>query len=905
MRRGMLPNDFELQDDSSVAPEYLDFEMDEPLEGEGVMFAVGEDGELAQIEPTMMEFESCEDEHGRNLAEDMDDSDLRKIAYDIKEWVDADIQARKDWHDRLADGMRLVGIVNDPETDPTKESSYRLVRNCNLPLLAEALVQFQARAITELVPPGGPVKTVVLGEKTEETEQQAERVKDYMNYDLMVKNQDYYPETDAMLFMLGLEGSQFKKIYRDSLSETNVSRHVRGEDFIAPYGTKSLKSAARYTHQIQISQNDMKKRQKNGEYRDVQLVKPVEGGSYTQKIKDAREKTQGEEMQVGLPDDVDHTVWETHCDYDLPRELADPDGIGRPYRISMDMESMEILSIYRNWEENDPNMEKEVMFTHYPFIPADGFYSYGFLHLIGGLSQAATGLLKTILLGASFSAVRGGFKSREAKIKDNVQMEFGKWIDTDMTADELKKAFFEPNFKEPGDSLFKCLGLLIESAQRFTSTNENMVGDASNTGPVGTTVALIEQGSKVFSGNHKRLHYAQGQEFQLLAKLHGRHLPEEGYPYNVPGASRQILRTDFDGRVDVIPVSDPNIFSSTQRIAIAQTMRQMAAEKPGMYKDKVVERRMLEAMRVPDPDSFLLDRDKVRRRDPITENMCMMNGIPVRAVPDQDHDSHFAVHQVELQRIEGDENPAMKQLLPAFYAHIAEHTSYAMRNKYAQAMGIDLPPIELGKEASPDEDIPDIDPMIDNKLSQLAAMAISKLPPPQPSPASEEMQQKAQQLEQLGLQLAEQAKQLEAAEKVIKSEGEKLNQAKVYVDQKSVELNNEKALMDMEKRASKVEIDIEKQVAKAEKQAVKVEKDAALKDIEMAKKDSEIASLKRVSQNKRDLDSAVGKVSGAIEKKSREDQRAEIKRERETQRAAIKLEREKLKKRESKTKAKK
>jgi hypothetical protein len=879
MRRGVLPNDLELQDDTTPLLESMEIEVGEPEVVSSMSFDIGEDGELTEIDDTLEEFDQP-DEFGRNLAEDMEESELSKISYDIKQWVDADIVARSDWYEKLAGGMQLVGIVDDPDTDPTKEDSYKMVRNCNLPLLAEALVQFQARAITELVPPGGPVKTIVLGEKNEEVEQQSIRVKDYMNYDLMIKNQDYYPETDAMLFMLALEGSQFKKVYHDSLSDTNVSRHVRGEDFIAPYGTKSLKSAVRYTHQILISQNDMRKRQKNGEYRDVVLVQPTQGGEYNQQLKDVREKTQGEEMQVALPEDVDHAVLETHVDYDLPGRLGDPDKIGRPYRISMDYESQKIISIYRNWEEDDEKKEKIVSFTHYPFIPADGFYSYGFLHIIGGLSQAATGLLKTILLGASYSAVRGGFKSRDAKIKDNVQMEFGKWIDTDMSSDELRKAFYEPNFKEPGESLFKCLGLLIESAQRFSSTNENMVGDASNTGPVGTTVALIEQGSKVFSGNHKRLHYAQGQEFQMLAKLHAKHLPAEGYPYNVPGASQSIAREDFDDRIDIVPVSDPNIFSSAQRIAIAQSMRQMAAEKPGMYKDKKVELKMLQAMRVPDPEDVLIDRDKVRRRDPITENMCMMNSIPVRAYPDQDHDSHFAVHQIELQRMEGEQNPSMQDLMPAFHAHIAEHTAYAMRNKYAEAMQLELPPVELGKEASMDEELPDIDPEVDNMLSQVAAKAIAKLPPPKPSPQSAEMQEQQAQLEQQGKELEEKGKQIMQAEKLLKTEGEKLNQAKKYIDEKSVELNQKKASFDNDRELA--------------------EKDHAMKvqEIKCLEKDNEIKSIKRATTASKTLDQAVGKVTGQLERKSRDDQREDIRKERE------RLKKRELAEKTRKTKAK-
>lgn len=774
----------------------------------GMAFVEGEGGLLEQIMGEDAKEAAPESGHYENLAEGMDESTLSAIATQITEWVEGDIDSRKGWHDRLADGVKAIGVINDNETDPKSDNPFELVKNITHPLISGACVQFQARAIAELVPPGGPVKAMVLGERSKEAEEQSQRVADYMNYDLMVKNQDYFPETDAMLFVLALEGSQFKKTYYDTLTGQNISQHIRPENFIVPYGAVSLKSAPRYTHQISISANDMKKLQAKGFYRQCDLVSPTDGGTFNDKIKETRDRAQGQEQSVVMTDDADHTAWECTCDYEIPG-FEDPDGIGRPYVITVEKESMKVLSIYRNWEEDDEDKSKIVSFVHYPFIPADGFYSYGFLHLIGGLGKAATGMLKTILMGAAYSAMRGGFKSKDAKVPGDVKMSFGKYIDVDMTSDELQKAFYEPNFAGPGQPLFDILNLVVEAGQVFSSTTENMVGDANNNGPVGTTVALIEQGSKVFSGNHKRLHYAQGIEFQQLARLHGIYLPEEGYPYKIHGADKQIFRKDFDDRIDVVPVSDPNIFSSTQRIAIAQSVRQMAMEQPQLFNQKVATQRMLDAMRVPDPEELMIDREQIKRRDPISENMCMMNGIPVRVFQDQDHDAHYAVCQTEIQRIEAEKNPAMMQLLPAFYAHLAEHTAYAMRARYSQAMGMVLPPVDLNKEAEPDEEDPGIDPALDNQISIMAAQAIARMPKP-PAQGSPEMQQQAEQLQQQAKELEAKDKELQQKQAAIDAELKTIDQAKVEIDRMKAELKSTQREGSLQSTIEKLQLDVKR-----------------------------------------------------------------------------------------------
>lgn len=673
-----------------------------------------------------------DDDHNANLAEGMIESTLNTIAAEIIEWVEQDVKDRESWHERLAEGLELLGVTNEKQTGP-----FKLTEKVNHPLIGEAVVQFQARAIAELVPAGGPAKCLVLGEKTRDLEEQAQRVADYQNYHLMVEDPDFFPEFDRLLAVLARNGSQFKKVYHDPLADMDVSRWVRGEDFIVPYGVTTLRSAPRYTHQIEIERNDMRKLQAAGWYRKVALATPTEGATRAASVQEANDKAQGQnDGGKFLLEDTPHTVYECHCDYDVPGledrgptgsdgKPGEPTGIGLPYVIAVDKETRTVLSIRRNWKETDEKRKKRVWFVHYPFLPGDGFYSYGYVHTIGGLGRAATGLLRIIMLGAAFASMRGGYKSKDAKLGSDNELEFGVYKETDMTHEELTKAFYEPKFAGPDESMFKILGLITEAGSRFASTVDVMVGDATNTGPVGTTVALIEEGKKVFSGIHKRLHIALGEELKLLAELHGENIPEEGYPYNVHGASRQIFREDFDDRVDVMPVSDPNISSSTQRIAVAQAVTERAAVMPQLYDLKKVEKRFLEAMRVPEPDELLVQAAKTVRTDPVTENALMIVGKPARAFIDQDHQAHIAVHMDQLHRMEAEQSPLLERVAPIFMAHIAEHTAYGVHVQASQQMGIQLPPIDLSADgdAPPAQDLP---PQIESAIAQRAAMVVQQ-----------------------------------------------------------------------------------------------------------------------------------------------------------------------------------
>ena len=397
----------------------------------------------------------------------------------------------------------------------------------------------------------------------------------------------------------------------------------------------------------------------------------------------------------------------------------------QPYVISVERDSLKVLAIRRGWREDDQDRRRRVQVVHYPFIRGDGFNGFGLLHLAAGVGKAATGALRVILDNAAWAALQGGFKSKDAKLPSQVKMSPGKWIDTEMTSEELAKCFYTPPYKDVPQALFAILELLTQMGQRLMSTTEATVGDASNTGPVGTTVALIEQGSKVQTAVHKRLHFALGEELQLLAELNGEHLPEEGYPYNVPGQSRQIMRADFDERVDVLPVSDPNIFSQTQRIAIAQAQVQLADSAPDLYDRREVHRRMLEALRTPDPDSVLPERKKIDRCDPVTENALAMVGTPIKVFADQYHDAHIAVHMGQLQLLAAQESPSLQLVQQVMMPHIAEHEAQAMRVKMMQSMGVQLPPLNV----DPDEEDPQpsLPPEVENQIAVKSAEVMKAL----------------------------------------------------------------------------------------------------------------------------------------------------------------------------------
>lgn len=689
----------------------------------------------APLDPAQAPFDA-------NLAEYIDESELDRIGQEVCEATEADLESRQEWLRRFQKGMELLGVVESS----ANLGVLRHAKEVSHPLIAEAIVQYQARAIAEHFPPEGPVKTVVVGKKTPEREQQADRAGGYMNYQLMVEDRTYFAETDQGYFLQGMEGSFFKKVYRDELTRRNVSRLVMARDFIVPYWATSLHSAPRYTHILPYSQNDVRKLQAGGFYRECELSIPTgEPAQGHESAVRAQDKLEGKQPSEQIEEDRPHLVYEQHREIDLKgfedvdQETGETTGIELPYIVHVDRDSMKVLAIYRNWEEQDPQRAKRVRFAHYKLLPGPGFYGLGFIHIIGGLGAAATGILRLIMVTAAFAGAGGGFKTKEgAKVPGSIEVEPGVFKDlSELSHDELKKAFFQPDFKQPPEALFKVLGLVTEAGKSFASTTEAMTGEGPATGPVGTMVALIEQGSKVYSGVHLRSHMAAGEEYRLLAELNGEYLPDEsegGYPYEVPGEDRSVFAEDFGPEVDVVPVSDPNIFSATQRIAIGQTLLELADRYPGDIARTPALRRFLAAMRVPDIDELLIKRE-IPRYDPVTENAMLILGRPVRAHIDQDHEAHMMVLGQVLQ-----DTTLPDPVKAGAAAHYAEHQAMKWMAEASQMMGLNQA-IPLDLSAEPGEPMAQImPPQIERVVSRRAAMAINKLRPPKPSAEEQQVQ---------------------------------------------------------------------------------------------------------------------------------------------------------------------
>jgi hypothetical protein len=568
---------------------------------------------------------------GANLADQIEPSALLQIAEDIVRWVDTDRQAMADWRSKLGNGLEVLGV----KELPASKAAFKGAAAVNFPLLAEAIVQFQARAIDELFPPSGPVKAVTMGnfEAPPELQEMAaqdpmaqqqmqsllmmgkaveakrKRVEDYMNYHLTEEDEEYFDECDQMLFYLPLAGSAFMKVYRDEALGLNVSRFVRGEDLIVPYTATNLRNAPRYTHVYHMTHTDLRRLQVDGYFADVDVPEPSTedpGGTGRDDLTEATDDAEGRKPTYE-DKDYRHTIYECHCELDLPG--FEDEKIKLPYVVSMDVESRQVLRVVRNWKPDDVRRRKRVWFAHRRYMPGLGFYGFGLLHFIGSVTTAASAAVNTLLNAGAFASMQGGFKTKEgAGIKGGTfTLEPGVYKEVDASYEDLQKAFWSPPFKEPSQALVEMLGLLIDTTRRFASTTEAMTGegDAKNA-PVGSIVALIEQAQKVFSAIHKRGHQAARKEFKMLAELHFEHLPVEGYPYHVAGDPRMVFADDFDKEVDVIPVSDPNIHSATQRVAVAEAVLQTAVQAPDRVNADKAIARFFEALRVPNYQELIV-----------------------------------------------------------------------------------------------------------------------------------------------------------------------------------------------------------------------------------------------------------------------------------------------------------
>ena len=690
-----------------------------------------------------------------NLALHLPDTELTEIGEKVTTWVDEDDKSREKWVARLKEGAQLLGLE---ELTGDGDSGIPGASKLTHPLIAEVAVQFQARAIEELFPSGGPVNTVVLGDEDDETRGQGDRVRDYMNYHLTERDEGYFPDLDQMLFLEPCHGSIFRKVYRDPVDELVKSRYVDGGDFIVPYSARSLRDAPRYTHRFPMPENDYKRAVANGVYKDIVLT-PTTTTADPKGLQEVKDKADDRSVAVATEPD-EFTFYECHCDLDLSVDRGKAK-FNLPYIVTVEKESQKVVAIRRNWKELDSKRKKRIWVAHFKYLPGLGFYGFGLLHIIGILAKAAGGSLRALLDAASRSNFQGGFVSKESRVSGDVRLEMGKYVAVDMTSEELRSSFYTPEFPEPSAVLFKLMDYMVQDGRRFASVVDAMVGDAPTTGPVGTIIAQIEQGSKIFSGVHKRNHGSQRDEFRMIAELLGESAEVE-YPYHMKGQSKQMFRRDFDGRVDVIPVSDPSIYSNTQRIALAQGAMQLIDAAPDVYDQnakKLAHKRLLTAMKYPNPEElFPKERERL---DPVTENQLIMFNKPVKSFFEQDHAAHAQVHTQFMMGLPPEQQQAV---MPIFQAHLAEHNAHAYRQSVMQRVPIDAVDLE-NPQSLPLE------------LETLIARAVANSMPPaqgqpgQPGgPNPEEIQK---QMEELGKQQAELLKQREQLQDMMRQMGDK------------------------------------------------------------------------------------------------------------------------------------
>ena len=657
-------------------------------------------------------------DHNANLAEVLDDRTLGALSSDLSGKVMDDKASREDWESAIAKGLGLLGINYEERSEPFLGSS-----GVTHPLLSEAVTQFSAQAYKEMLPAGGPVKTQIVGTPTKQTEDQAQRVKDFMNYQILEVMEEYDQDTDQMLFYLPLTGSTFKKVYYDPTKQRAMSKFVHAEDLIVPYAASDLRTAERYTHVVRMSENDIRKMQVSGLYRDVDLS-PGDDDDSDSTIRGKTDDIQG--IRPEYSDEL-YTLYEVHVDLDLEgfedrNEAGEETEIKLPYIVTMDETSGQILSIVRNYRENDPLRRKRQYFTHFKFLPGFGFYGFGLLHMIGGLSRAATSILRQLIDAGTLSNLPGGFKARGVRIRNNDEpVNPGEFRDLDAPGGDIRNAIIPLPYKEPSGTLAQLLGVVVDSGRRFAQVADAKVADVNSQAPVGTTVALIEQGSKVISSIHKRLHYAQKQEFRMLAQIFADNpVP---YPYNVGvNVNPQIMAQDFDGRIDILPVSDPSIFSMAQRLSLAQTQLQLAQAAPQMHNLYEAYRRMYDALDIKNIDSILPPPAPAAPTDPATENSNAMKGKPLKSFPQQDHRAHIRVHAALIQSpaLQGNPNAFM-----VLQGHIQDHVAMFARDIVTEVLKKKIQEAQQRGEV-----IPQIDPsVIEAMVAQQIADTLEQLGP--------------------------------------------------------------------------------------------------------------------------------------------------------------------------------
>jgi hypothetical protein len=653
-----------------------------------------------------------EDDFNANLAENMDERTLQSMASDLVAEYKKDKTSRKEWEDAYIKGLELLGTKYQEVTKPFKGAS-----GVTHPLLAESVTQFQAQAYKELIPSDGPVRTKVVGVQTPQIEAQADRVKEYMNFLLMEEMEEYTTDMDQMLFYLPLSGSTFKKIYYDEILGRPCAKFIPAEDLIVPYYASDLKDCERITHVIKMTENDVNKKMAAGFYRDIDLGRPRENTDQVQQKVD--------ELQGVKRTDSDHlhTILEMHVDLNLD-DYEDFDDKAKkikiPYVVTIDEGSSEILSIYRNYKPDDISYARIEYFVHYKFLPGLGFYGFGLTHMIGGLSRAATQSLRQLIDAGTLKNLPAGFKSRGIRVRDDDQpIQPGEFRDVDAPGGNIRDQFFNLPFTEPSTTLFNLLGFVVQAGQKFAAITDSGVGNDTQNRAVGTTIALMERGSRVMSGVHKRCYYAMRLEFKILAKICQESLPPE-YPYDVYGGPRNIKQSDFDQRVDILPVADPNIMSMAQRVTLAQTQLQIAQSNPQLHNIHEAYRRVYEALGTKQIEGLLKPAPKQPEpMDPAKENARALQMQLLTAFEFQDHDAHIAAHSAFMAS-------RMVQINPQVYAlmqsHISDHISFKAKAQ-AKAMMAEDPQMQMMMQQDPEQ----FDIMFQAEVAKIAAQITQEL----------------------------------------------------------------------------------------------------------------------------------------------------------------------------------
>jgi hypothetical protein len=769
-------------DESAENEQPIEIEIEDP---ESV--TIGIDGLEIKIEPA----EDSDEDFGANLAEYIDETELQNLAGDLIGDFEGDLASRKDWIQTYVDGLELLGLKIEERSEPWEGA-------CGVyhPILSEAVVKFQAETMMSIFPAAGPVKTIIVGKETPAKKQSAERVQDDMNLQLTEKMPEYRPETERMLWGLGLSGNAFKKVYYDPHLERQVAMYVPAEDLVVPYGASSLEAAERVTHVMRKNENEIKRLQEAGFYRDVELGDPVN-------TLDEVEKKIAEKMGFRATSDDRYKLLEMQVELDLPgyehkNKDGEPTGIALPYIITIEKGTSNVLAIRRNWDPEDETYQKRNHFVHYGYIPGFGFYCFGLIHLIGAFAKSGTSLIRQLVDAGTLSNLPGGFKTRGLRIKgDDTPISPGEFRDVDVPSGSMRDNILPLPYKEPSQTLMALLNQIIQEGRQFANTADLQVSDMSANAPVGTTLAILERTLKVMSAVQARIHYSLKQELKLLKNIIAEYTPEE-YEYEPDEGSARAKKSDYDN-CDVIPVSDPNASTMAQKIVQYQAVMQLAQQNPQLFNLPLLNREMLDVLGIKNARKLVPMAEDQVPTDPVTENQNVLMMKPVKAFAYQDHKSHITVHMSAMQDPKIQEllknNPMAPQLMSVMQAHINEHLGFEYRIQIEQQLGMTLPP--QTDEAG--EDIP-MNPEVEARLAPMLAQAATRLMAQNQAEAAQKQAQ--QQAQDPIIQMQQQELQLKAQE----------NQRKVQKDLVDAQLKAQQLEIEKERIAIQAKVDSAKAV---------------------------------------------------------------------------------------------